>query len=186
VGGHDWGGVVAWALAARYPQRVRSLTVVSTPHPRALAKALPRSLQALRSWYVGFFNVPVVPERLLTVGGGAVLRRVLRTTGLPADSVDRYAEALGQPEALGAALNWYRASARHPGDLRSVGEIRVPTTFVWGPGDVALGGVAARGTEAEVSGPYRFEVLEGAGHWIPETRPDELTELVLDRVRQAA
>jgi pimeloyl-ACP methyl ester carboxylesterase len=186
VVGHDWGGVVAWALAARYPRRVRSLTVVSTPHPRALAKALPRSLQALRSSYVGFFSLPAIPERVLTFGGGALLRRALTSTGLPPDAAARYVDALGDPAALGAALNWYRAAARHPGALRSVGELRVPTTFVWGPGDVALGPVAAKGTEAEVQGPYRFEVLDGAGHWIPETRADELTGLVLERVREAA
>ena len=181
VVGHDWGGIVAWAAAAADPSRVSSLTVVSTPHPRALVRSLPRSLQALRSSYVAFFSTPFVPERLLTLGSGAVLRGFLRRSGLPERFAEDYAEALGTPAALGAALNWYRASSRQPGKLSSVGKITVPTTYVWGSADPALGRAAAEATAREVTAPYRFEVLEGEGHWIPETRPHDLAALIADR-----
>jgi pimeloyl-ACP methyl ester carboxylesterase len=123
VVGHDWGGIVAWAAAATDASRVRSLTVASTPHPRALARSLPRSLQALRSSYVAFFSTPVLPERLLTLGHGAVLARFLRRSGLPERFAAAYAEALGTPSALRAALSWYRASSRQPGNLSSVGKV---------------------------------------------------------------
>src|SRR3712207_4261017 len=83
VVGHDWGGLVAWALGAWHPKRVRTLTALSVPHPAAMTAAMLASDQALRSSYAGFFQLPVVPERLLLAGNGAVLRRVLRSGGLP-------------------------------------------------------------------------------------------------------
>src|SRR4051794_36041340 len=182
VVGHDWGGVVAWALAAMHPERVRTLTVLSTPHPRALARSLSRSLQPLRSAYVGLFSVPFLPERLLTVGSGGLLRRLLVRSGLPEAYAAVYANALGTPSALGAALSWYRASTWRGGRLSTVGAVTVPTTYVWGTADVALGAAAAKATEAEVTGPYRFVVLDGAGHWLPEAHP-EIPDLVLESLR---
>lgn len=179
--GHDWGGAIGWALAAAHPSRLRSLTSVSTPHPRALVWSLGRSLQLARSWYIGFFQVPQIPERLLTARNGALLRRALRHSGLPEAEADDYAVTLLQPGAMTAALNYYRAL--RCGRPLSVGRITVPTLFVWSTNDRALGPVAAQATEGEVDAPYRFEVLEGASHWIPETRVDELSALVLDHVR---
>src|SRR4051794_13464468 len=119
VVGHDWGGAVAWALAAQRPQRLRTTTIVSTPHPRALAASLSRSLQALRSSYVGFFSIPAVPEALLGAAHGRLLRRMLRTSGLPGRLADEYVDALTDPGALAAALNWYRAA--RPRSLFSTG-----------------------------------------------------------------
>src|SRR5919199_5619450 len=90
VVGHDWGGIAAWALAARHPWRVRTLTALSVPHPAAMAQAMAHSDQALRSGYMAFFQLPAVPEAVLLAGGGALLRRSLRQGGLPGDVVDRY------------------------------------------------------------------------------------------------
>lgn len=177
--GHDWGGAVAWALAAAHPERLRSLCVVSTPHPRAFAEALPRSLQALRSSYIGFFALPAVPETVLLAGGGAVLRRALRASGLPEGPAEDYVAAMREPGALTAALSWYRAA--RPSAM-SVGPVTVPTLYVWGPGDTALGGTAARRTGRHVTGPYRFEVLDGASHWIPETRARTLARLLAEHL----
>ena len=179
--GHDWGGVVGWALAAAHPDRLLSLSSVSTPHPRALRSSLWRSSQLARSWYVGLFQLPQVPERALTWRNGSLLRRMLRASGLPDASVEAYAETMLQPGAMTAAVHYYRAL--RPWGALEIGRITVPTLFVWSTNDVALGPVAARATEGEVEGPYRFEVLEGASHWIPETRLDELSALVLDHVR---
>ncbi|HST63663.1 MAG TPA: alpha/beta fold hydrolase, partial [Mycobacteriales bacterium] len=109
VVGHDWGGAVAWRLGADAPERLRTLTVVSTPHPRALVRSLVTSSQAARSWYMGFFQLPFLPETLLMARGGAFLRRSLRNGGLPADRVDHYVDGLHEPDCLSGALNWYRA-----------------------------------------------------------------------------
>ena len=104
VVGHDWGGIVAWALAAWHPDRVRTLTALSVPHPAAMAKAMVTSDQALRSYYMGAFQLPLLPERLLLAGGGRPLRRMLRGGGLPDDAADHYVARMREPGALTAAL----------------------------------------------------------------------------------
>ncbi|TQN44206.1 pimeloyl-ACP methyl ester carboxylesterase [Blastococcus colisei] len=181
VVGHDWGGLVAWALAAWHPDRVRTLTAISVPHPGAMAKAMVTSDQALRSSYVGLFQLPMVPERLMLAGDGAALRRVLRHGGLPDDAVDRYVARMCEPRALSGALGWYRAlpwSGRDP-----VGKVRVPTLHLWSTRDAFLGRAATEATAQFVEGPYRLEVLDDVPHWIPELAPDRVAELVTAHVR---
>ncbi len=174
--GHDWGGAVAWAVAAAHPDLVRSLTVLSTPHPAALTNALWHSNQGLRSWYIGYFQLPFLPEVTLLRS----LPKVLRDSGLPAGSVDRYTAVMAQEGVLTAALHWYRAV---PLDrLSGVGNIAVPTTYVWGRKDFALGRYAAEATGAHVSADYIFTPLD-AGHWLPETRPAEVADAILQRAR---
>lgn len=184
VVGHDWGAVVAWALGAWHPARVRTLTALSVPHPAAMSKAVLVSTQGIRSSYVGAFQLPVLPERLLLAGGGVALRRLLRQSGLPEADADHYVGRMREPGALTAALNWYRAlpwSAREP-----VGRIRgVPTLHVWSTGDVALGRTATEATRQFVDAPYRLEVLDGVPHWIPEVAAERTAELVTAHVRTA-
>ena len=183
VVGHDWGGIAAWGLGAWHPDRVRTLTVLSVPHPAAMTRAMVTSDQALRSYYVGLFQLPLLPERLLLARGGAALRRLLRSGGLPHDAVDRYVARMHEPGALAAALGWYRAlpwSGRDP-----VGTVRVPTLHVWSTGDAFLGRAATEGTGRFVEAPYRLEVLDDVTHWIPELAPDRVATLVTAHVRAA-
>lgn len=176
--GHDWGSLVAWALTSRHPERVRTLTAVSVPHPKAFAYAMPRG-QILKSWYMAAFQLPDLPERFLPTQRGLSL---LGGNGLTAEQMRAYVEPLGR-EGLTGALNWYRAL---PWSQREKGYARpstVPTTYVWSDGDTALGRAGAEATERFVKAPYRFAVLPGLSHWIPDQAPDLLAELVLDRVR---
>jgi pimeloyl-ACP methyl ester carboxylesterase len=175
VVGHDWGGGVAWAIAGAAPERVGSLTVLSTPHPAALARSMLTSTQALRSWYMAAFQLPLLPERMVLRDLAGTLSR----SGLPAPIADRYARRLSEPGAMTAALHWYRAiplSLRMP-----VRRIRVPTTYAWGEKDFALGPRAAETTGDFVRGPYEFRRLH-AGHWLPEKRPEEVAAAVVARV----
>jgi pimeloyl-ACP methyl ester carboxylesterase len=180
--GHDWGGIVGWAAAATAPSRLLSLSVVSTPHPRAYLGSLLRSPQILRSGYIALFNLPLVPELALGSAAGALLKRALVSTGLPDDLAASYVEELLRQQSLGPALNWYRALLR---SRPLVGPFDVPTLYVWSDGDTALGGTAARATARQVRGPYRFEVMHGVSHWIPETAPDELGRMVLEHLESA-
>jgi pimeloyl-ACP methyl ester carboxylesterase len=183
VVGHDWGGVVGWALGAWHPDRVRTLTALSVPHPAAMAKAMVTSDQALRSYYMALFQLPVLPERLLRAGDGAALRAMLRRGGLPHDAVERYVARMREPGALSAALGWYRAlpwSGRDP-----VGKVRVPTLHVWSTGDAFLGRAATEATAPFVDAPYRLEVLDDVNHWIPELAADRVAELITGHVRTA-
>jgi len=173
--GHDWGGTQAWGVAAWYPDRVTSLTVLSTPHPAAMFKSFRTSRQGLKSWYMGFFQLPLLPE----VAARRVLAKSLAESGLPADRVETYAAAMAEPGALTGALNWYRGipfSTRTP-----IGAVRVPTSYVWGRHDFALARPAAELTASYVTGPYAFVELD-SGHWLPETDPVSVANAIGQRV----
>ncbi len=179
--GHDWGGMVSWLAAARHPARIRSLAVLSTPHPAALRQAQlggdPE--QAERAGAMNSFRRRQVPENLLLGddGSGSGLRDLLHSSGLGTEATDQYVTALTRPGILTAALHWFRAmdgdeTAELPG-------VTAPTLYVWSSGDASLGRVAAEGTAAYIKGPYEFVVLDDVTHWIPEAAPERLTELLV-------
>lgn len=174
--GHDWGGAVAWHLAGSYPERIRTLTVVSTPHPRALEETL-RGPQALRSWYQLAFQLPWLPE---TVLGSPLGERWMASSGAPEPA--ELARLFTDRSATTGALNWYRAMRLK--DAPSTGKITVPTLYVWGDGDVVLGRQAAELTGAYVERDYRFLELAGISHWIPDEEPEALAAAVLTHLER--
>jgi len=186
--GHDWGGALAWQLAGRHPDRLRTLTVVSTPHPTAFweAKAAGPGAdgddQAERSSYMDLFRQPG-SEDFFLADDGAGFRGGMAAAGLDAESVDHYYARLGTPGAMVGALNWYRGA--DPADADGLGPITTPTLYVWSDQDVALGRTAAEATGSHVDGPYRFEVFEGVSHWIPEEAPQRLSELLVEHMGSA-
>jgi pimeloyl-ACP methyl ester carboxylesterase len=183
VVGHDWGGMVAWALAAWHPDRVRTLSVLSVPHPAAMARAMVTSDQALRSYYMLAFQLPVLPERLLLARDGRILRGLLRGGGLSREAADHYVSRMREPGALSAALGWYRALPLSRRD--QVGTVRVPTLHVWSTGDTFLGRAGIEGTARFVDAPYRLEVIDGVSHWLPELAADRVADLVTAHVKTA-
>nr|WP_205709784.1 alpha/beta fold hydrolase [Kineococcus siccus] len=184
VVGHDWGGAVAWALATAAPQRVSALTVLSTPHPGALREAAARGTQALRSAYMGVFQLPRLPEAVLLARDGLGLRTLLTRSGLPEPLARSYTAALSapgtpsSPGALTAALNWYRALplSGPPGPPRRV---RVPVSYLHGRTDPFFSPAAVAGTGRFVAAPFRTQPLD-TGHWVPEDRAAEVVAAVLD------
>ena len=183
--GHDFGGSVAWSVAGHHPHRVRTVTIASTPHPVAFASTYKSSGdgdQHQRSGYMRTFRESVRGELedSWLADDAAVLR--LMFTGLPDEAVAEHLAVLREPGALVAAVDWYRvmsgrASAATPPST-------VPTLYVWSDDDPALGPAAAHATGGFVTGPYRFVVLEGVGHWIPELAADRFTPLLLDHLDQ--
>ena len=179
--GHDWGAMIAWLVASRHPARLRTLSVVSTPHPLALQHALRGgdAAQAAQGVAMASFAPPEVPERLLLGpdGSGSGLATLLAETGLDDEDARVYVAALTEPGAMTAALNWYRAmDGAAPDGLEPV---TVPTLYVWSTGDGAFARKAAEDTAGWVHGPYTFEVLENVSHWIPEMAPVELSDLLI-------
>jgi pimeloyl-ACP methyl ester carboxylesterase len=175
--GHDWGGSIAWGLADRYPERLASLTVLSRPHPNAFNRALaiPDGDQAYRSRHHKAFLEPEAGA-LLLANGARRLRERLAASGVPPAAIEEHLSVLGNKAAMEAALAWYRAR----GAIRTpLGMIRVPTLYVWGDADDTVGRAAAEGTRDFVSGPYRFEVLPGVGHFVADQAPDRLNQLLL-------
>ena len=176
VVGHDWGAAVAWQLAGRHPERVRTLTAVSVPHPLAFVEALRSDPdQRARSRYMKDWQDPGAEQELLADG----LDRVFG--GIPSVDAQTYVDLMSQPGVLTAALSWYRAQSL--ADLEGLGPISMPTMHVWSDDDFALGPAGAHGTAAHVAGPYRFEVLHGVSHWVPEQAPDDLSRLLLEHLR---
>ncbi|MER6121907.1 alpha/beta hydrolase [Streptomyces sp. NPDC001795] len=177
--GHDWGGAVAWWTADAHPGRVRTLTVVSTPHPGALATTLRTEQdQRKRSRYmIDWRETPATEERMLAHHAQEL--RALYAGKVPQASAEAYVRHLSQPGALTAALNWYRAG-RPDG---AIGVIDVPTLYIWSTEDIAFGPAAAQETRRWVNGPYRFETLQGVGHWVPEEAPETLSHLLLGHLR---
>ena len=175
VVGHDWGAAVAWQLAGRHPDRVRTLTAVSVPHPLAFVEALRSDPdQRARSRYMKDWQDPGAEQRLLDDGLGSLF-------GIPGVDAAHYDAAMREPGALTAALSWYRAQSLD--DLDGLGPILAPTLHVWSDQDAALGPAGAHATGAHVDGPYRFEVLEGVSHWVPEQAPAALCALLLEHLR---
>ncbi|MBM4475040.1 alpha/beta fold hydrolase [Rhodococcus hoagii] len=180
--GHDWGAAVAWQVAGGHPERIRSLTAVSVPHPAAFGWALREDAdQQRRSGYIGLLRQEGKAEAVLLEDDSRRLRAMFGDGNDP-ELVEEHVRLLSQPGALTAAMNWYRAMTRAFGDLPPV---RVPTTYVWSTADPALGPAAAKRCAEFVDAPYRFVVLDGASHWIPEEHPDALTDAILARVAQA-
>jgi len=182
VVGHDWGANVAWALAAWHPDRVRTLTAVSVPHPAAYTAAFRADPeQKERSAYIRLFWQAGKAEEVLLADDARRLRRMLGTeaeTGVPKEAVDEYVAVLSAPGALTAALNWYRAMSSGA----KVDRVGVPTTYVWSDGDVAIGRTAAEACGEFVTGDYRFVELRGVTHWIPEQAPGQLATAILARI----
>jgi len=178
VVGHDWGANVGWGLAAWHPDRVRTLTAVSVPHPTAFTLAMKADPeQKERSAYIRLFRTEGEAEAVLLADDARRLRRVLEAPGVPAEAVDVYVAQLSAPGALTAALNWYRAM-----DGTRVDPVDVPTTYVWSDGDVAVGRTAAEACADQVTGDYRFVELPGITHWVPEQAPEALARAIIDRV----
>lgn len=171
--GHDWGAAVAWGVAAQAPERLASLTALAVPHPTAFTKALFTSSQFRRSWYMLFFQLPWLPERLLDPRRPAGRKRFIKgllATGQRPEQAERDADALAIPGAMTGALNWYRAL---PFAGRPLGAVSVPTLYIWSRGDTALGRKGAELTANYVTGPYTFLEIDGS-HWIQPDVADPL------------
>ena len=178
--GHDWGGAVAWQVAGRHPDRLDTVTSVSTPHPAAFRHAIRDGDQRDRSGYIQFFRTPEA-EPFFLDDDATGLRALYTASSMPEEAVEEYVRVLTQPGAMTGALNWYRAADL--GLVEGLGPISTPTMYVWSTSDPALGPDAAEATADHVAGPYRFEVLEGVSHWIPEHAAETLNALLLAHLR---
>lgn len=181
VVGHDWGAAIAWQLASRHPDRVRSLTAVSVPHPLAFTEALRGDDdQRARSAYMLLFRQEGKAEEVLRRDGDAGLRTFFGGAGASAD-VEHYLTLMREPGVLSRCLSYYRAASRT--DNEGLVPVTVPTTYVWSDGDLALGRTAAEATAGHVAADYRFVELTGVSHWVPEEAPEPLLAAILERVR---
>ena len=176
---HDWGAMVAYTFAARYPQSLERLVIANGPHPVLFRRCILTFPQVFRSFYVFFFQVPWLPEMLLSQAAFAPLRLVFKNHRgepfLPREELDLYRCSLAKPGALTSAINYYRRMGRAP--LRWIGKIAAPTLVVWGEDDTFLSPWANAGLE-EVVEVLTFKTIPKCGHWIQAERGDEFNAAI--------
>ena len=175
--GHDWGAMVAWCFAAARIRPLERLVIMNVPHPLCFRAALKHWRQRRKSWYISFFQLPVLPERLLAASGGAAVRRMLRGLPIPKEVEDIYARQIAEPGAATAMLNWYRAMRRTKAMPRLDAPIEIPTLVIWGENDVALDLICLDGTDRYVRN-LRIERLPGISHWVQQHAPDKVNALL--------
>jgi pimeloyl-ACP methyl ester carboxylesterase len=174
--GHDWGAALAWAMAAFVPDRVDHLVALSVGHPSAFRDV--GFAQRQKSWYMLLFQFEGIAEQWLSADDFANMRAWARHPDM-----DRVAADLARPGALTAALNWYRANL-HPRTWIEpplvFPQIQAPTMGVWSTGDFALAEAGMTGSSRYVDGSFRYERIEGAGHWMQLDAPDQVSALLID------
>jgi len=177
VVGHDWGAAIAWTFAALMSAKVDHLVAVSVGHPQVFTA--PTIEQRRLSWYMLLYQFEGTAEELLTRHNW----RLFREGHADSPDLDRYVANLSQPGALSSALNWYRANRSPAVELETPPRlplITAPTMGVWGAGDQALLERGMLESRAFVRGPWRYERVDDAAHWVPLTRADAFTRLLLE------
>ena len=176
VVGHDWGAALAWALAALAPDQVDHLVVLSVGHPTSFGSAGLEQLE--KSWYMLLFQFEGVAEQWLSADGWANFR----AWGRHPDT-DAVIEELERDGSLTPGLNWYRANVppeRFTSPPLELPPVQAPTMGIWSSGDFALTEAQMRESAKHVAGPWRYERIDGAGHWMQLEAPDRVNELLLD------
>ena len=189
VVGHDWGALAAWIAAMRHPGRVEKLAILNVPHPARSLDGLLSPMQLLRSSYMFFFQIPRLPEEVIRAGDFALLRSVFRSDpvqpeAFTAEDIERYIEAIAQPGALTASLNYYRALLRNPREMRALLQrVEAPVLVIWGERDRFLSRRLAEPPRLWVPNLIRVKRLPDASHWVAEDCPLEVNTLLLGFLR---
>lgn len=177
--GHDWGGQIAWLLAAGHPEQIHTLSILSRPHPAAFARALAEDPeQAERSRHHRSFREPDAYAQM-RVDGLRPLREALETQHVPADIAAVHIAKLAEPGGLEGAMNWYRASGFTGAATPA---INLPTLYVWGTADSTVGRFAAELTARYVTAPFTFVPIEDAGHFVVDQCPERVSSLLVEHI----
>lgn len=184
--GHDWGAGVAWAVALKHPEYVSRLAALQVPPPAVWRENMSLK-QALRSWYMLFFQIPRLPEWLISRNDFAALDKMFADTVMRPGTITQtdiavYKKALREPGALTAAINYYRANVfnlflRRRANRKATDEeaVRVPTLFIFGERDHAIVPETVRGVGRYIDAPYHEVRLATAGHWVQQEADAEVT-----------
>jgi pimeloyl-ACP methyl ester carboxylesterase len=175
--GHDWGAAVAWLFATDRVRPLERLVIMNVPHPAIFMQRLRSFDQAVRSWYILFFQLPRVPEFVLGWNRAAPIARALRSSAhekgrFPPAVLEVYRRNALLPGALTAMLNWYRAAVRDARRYarRAYPVIEIPTLLIWGEADAALTKATTFGTERYVH-DLTIRYLPGVSHWVQQDAP---------------
>lgn len=180
--GHDWGGAIAWSFAYAYPELVDRLIVLNLPHPAKFAEGLRTPQQLLRSWYIGFFQIPILPELLIQLNDFQALETAFKgmavdKTTFSDDDIEAYKNAFAKRNTLTAALNYYRNVFAQGLTTTDWGILHVPTLMIWGEADTALGKELTYGTEKYVQ-DFRIRYIPNCSHWVQQEQPQVVNQLM--------
>lgn len=183
--GHDWGALIAWSFAMRRTRPLDGLVVMNVPHPAVFRHVLRHSwAQRRRSWYVAFFQLPWLPEALLTAGRARAVAQSFRgmavnKSAFPPDVLERYRRNALLPGAMTAMINYYRANlAGLSNDAAPSPMIETPTLMIWGEEDAALGLELTEGYGPYVA-DFTLERLPGVSHWVQQEAPEAVNTRLL-------
>lgn len=178
--GHDWGAAVGWATVLEHPDRILSWTGLSIAHPQSFSEALLNDPdQRARSSYFTLFNTQIVPEVLLTFNNLALLTAAYE--GMDSENIAEYQAAFSEPRALSSALNWYRQMGDVTDRIVASPETSVPTLFIWGSNDAAVGRAAVLDQAQYMKGPYKLIETDGE-HWLMTSHADLIIPEVLGHI----
>lgn len=182
--GHDWGAVVAWILAIKYPERLHKLGIMNVPHPAVMKRFLTRDFEQIRrSWYVFFFQLPWIPEAGMRQNDWRGAVGALRGSGkihtFTNEDIKKYKEAWSQPDAMTSMINWYRAVIRHMPKLPQNPRVKVSTLMMWGMKDVALTHRMARPSMDYVD-EGNLILFPEATHWVHLDAAEEVNHYLVD------
>jgi pimeloyl-ACP methyl ester carboxylesterase len=185
--GHDWGGMVAWAFAIRQARPLDALALLNAPYPSVYAKAVRGWRQRLRSWYIPFFQLPWLPEKVFGARRARRLARAIRRSARKPETFPRrvmnlYRDNASAPGALTAMINYYRAN-RNLRELARGPGVAAPTLLLWGERDTALGRELIAPTEAYVD-DLAIQRFPDVSHWLPEEAPDEVNAALAEWLRE--
>ena len=180
--GHDFGGGIAWAAAMFHPHAVKGLAILNSAHPLGFASQIRRRSQLRKSWYMFFFQIPWLPEVILSRHDFEFLRRALANDGLSQATIADLLEGVSPDGALCAAINWYRAAFRDGLTRRlQPRRVTVPTLLVWGDRERYLDSELAD-PPAEWVSHTRTEHIPTAGHWVHHDAPERVTTLLIHHI----
>ncbi|HTZ69487.1 MAG TPA: alpha/beta fold hydrolase [Acetobacteraceae bacterium] len=186
---HDWGAVIAWQFAIAQARPLDGLVIMNVPHPAVMRAVLRHSLAQLRrSWYVFFFQLPVLPEMILGANhargiGEMFVGSAVNKSRFPEDVLSHYRGNAVRPGALRSMINYYRANFALLGRSVPTPRIATPTLMIWGEQDIALGVELTEGYDRYVA-DFRLRRLPNASHWVQQDAPDEVNARLGDWLEQ--
>ena len=184
--GHDWGGSVAWRLALDYPSVVNKLIVLNSPYPSIFAHHLKTNPgQMLKSWYMFFYQIPVIPEILIRRTMYSFLKKTMQgwaynKSAFTEEDLQRYVEAFKKPGTITATINYYRAAFRYKERKGEGGQIQSPTLVIWGKNDRALGVELTKGMEKYFTNSFEIKYIDHCSHWVQHEYPELVNSYILD------
>jgi epoxide hydrolase 4 len=180
--GHDWGGAIAWFFGYAYPAMLERLIVLNLPHPAKFSEGLRTIPQIVRSWYILFFQIPLLPEWILSLEDYSMLAKILTKTAKNSStfsqtSISAYREAAAKPGAITAMLNYYRNIMHSIMFVKDWDVIQSPTLLIWGENDIALGKELTYGTQTYVKN-LQIRYISDCSHWVQQEKPELVNQYI--------